>query len=242
MQPYYQENGITIYHGDCREVFESFPLTFRVDLILTDPPYPGLTGGYSFSGLGGVAKQVNQSQSVGDPWLADLEWVAPAVACAEYGLMTFTTYHALPELALAFGSLRRVALLTWHKRNAPCTGKNVPRFTEEYIWCVAKQPGLRWDVFDSTLIDIPKLATGCMATERFVDEQGRALHPTQKPEVLMRYLLGVGGQTILDPFMGSGTTLRAAKDLGREAIGIEIDERYCEITAKRLNQEVLQFA
>lgn len=239
MQPYYSENGITIYHGDCVELLPSIP---QVDLVLTDPPYPGLTGGYSFSGLGGVAKQVNKSHSVGDPWSAHLDWVAGAVACAEYGLMTFTTYHSLPELAYAFGSLRRVALLTWHKRNAPCTGKNVPRFTEEYIWCVAKAVGLKWDVFDSTLIDIPKLATGCMATERFVDEQGRAIHPTQKPEVLMRYLLGVGGKTILDPFMGSGTTLRAAKDLGREAIGIEIEERYCEMAANRLSQEVLQFA
>ncbi len=66
-------------------------------------------------------------------------------------------------------------------------------------------------------------------------------HPTQKPLNIMRWCLSFcpDAQIILDPFMGSGTTLRAAKDLGRKAIGIEIEERYCEIAAKRLSQEVM---
>jgi site-specific DNA-methyltransferase (adenine-specific) len=72
-------------------------------------------------------------------------------------------------------------------------------------------------------------------------ERGEArVHPTQKPLVLMRWLIELTvAETILDPYMGSGTTLRAAKDLGRKAIGIEIEERYCEIAANRLRQEVL---
>ncbi len=64
-------------------------------------------------------------------------------------------------------------------------------------------------------------------------------HPTPKPIELMIVLVGESRGVVLDPFVGSGTTLRAAKDLGRQAIGIEIEERYCEIAAKRMAQEVL---
>lgn len=72
------------------------------------------------------------------------------------------------------------------------------------------------------------------------------LHPTQKTEKVMRWCIEKcktpEGGLVLDPFMGSGTTLRAAKDLGRKAIGIELEEKYCEVAAKRLAQEVLPFA
>jgi DNA modification methylase len=69
-------------------------------------------------------------------------------------------------------------------------------------------------------------------------------HPCPKPESLMLWLLmkgSMGGDLVLDPFMGSGTTLRAAKDLRRRAIGIDINERYCEVAAKRLAQEIIDF-
>jgi site-specific DNA-methyltransferase (adenine-specific) len=72
----------------------------------------------------------------------------------------------------------------------------------------------------------------------------RVLHPTQKPVVLMRFLLewrSQVGDLILDPYMGSGPVLRAAKDLGRKAVGIEIEEQYCEIAARRMGQEVFDF-
>ena len=74
---------------------------------------------------------------------------------------------------------------------------------------------------------------------------GKRVHPTEKPISLLREIIATifdEARIILDPFMGSGTTLRAAKDLGRKAIGIEIEERYCEMAAKRMAQEVLCFA
>jgi DNA modification methylase len=69
------------------------------------------------------------------------------------------------------------------------------------------------------------------------------LHPTAKPvKLLQKYIAALNAKLVIDPFMGSGTTLRAAKDLGRRAIGIECEEKYCEITARRLDQEVFEFA
>ena len=73
-------------------------------------------------------------------------------------------------------------------------------------------------------------------------EVGFHVHPTQKPVALMAWVIGKWcgeAETILDPYMGSGPVMRAAKDLGRKAIGIELEERYCEIAAERCSQEVL---
>jgi site-specific DNA-methyltransferase (adenine-specific) len=78
---------------------------------------------------------------------------------------------------------------------------------------------------------------------RFMATRPRYGHVCEKPVDLICYLLRkLGGESVCDPFMGTGTTLRAAKDLGRRAIGIEIEEKYCEIAAKRLSQEVFDFS
>lgn len=235
-KPYYQDDAVTIYHGDCREVL---PQLGPVDLVLTDPPYGGMAGGTVHAGLGGVAKTYSESLTVGTPWSTELDWIPAAWDIAALGMMVFASYHNVAEVAAALPSATRVALLTWYKRNSPPAMANVPRFTTEFVWLFKKRPGLNWRALKSTMIDTPLLSAGCMATERFVDDSGRALHPTQKPLSLIIRLLSVGGDLILDPFMGSGTTLRAAKDLGRKGIGIEIEERYCEIAAKRMAQGVL---
>jgi hypothetical protein len=222
--------------ADCLDVLPELP-EGCVHLVCTDPPYIGLKGGYDRQGLGGgVAERRGVSVTVSDPWKSNLALAQEADRIALYGLMVFCTHHFLPELAGNFSACRRVALLTWYKRNAAPTGKNVPYFKSEFIWCFAKRPGLAWDALYDTVLDIPNLQGGCLpCPERCVDPKtGMSLHPTQKPLALMRQLLTVGGKIVLDPFCGTGTTCVAAKMLGRRYIGIDISEEYCNIARARL--------
>lgn len=235
--PYYDREGITIYHGDCREILPQREAD-SVDVVVTDPPYPGLKGGTQYA-FDGVAKRSAVTTTVGMPWQSDLEWMPDAWNVARLGMMVFCSYHSVSEVAASLPAESRVALLTWYKRNAPPAITNVPRFTTEFVWLFKKSPGLRWREIKNTMIDIPMLQSGCMAGERLRNADGSTVHQTQKPESLMRTLLSVDGDTILDPFMGTGTTLLAAKQLGKRAIGIEIEEKYCEIAVKRLSQMVL---
>ncbi len=236
MTPYYEHGGITIFHGDCREIL---PQLEPVDLVLTDPPYPGLVGGHDRNAPGGVSKRYAVTQSVGREWdISFDDWWQLVEGRAIYGLQVFCSHHSVALIRNAT-TCRPVTLAVWYRRNSTPTGKNLPRYTTEYIWWLNKAAGLSWDAFSTTLFDVPMPQSGCFRTERFVDRDGATVHPTQKPLTLIRQLLACGGQTVLDPFMGTGTTLRAAKDLGRRAIGIEIEEKYCEIAAERLRQEVL---
>lgn len=128
-------------------------------------------------------------------------------------------------------------------------GYNVPT-REQYATIQAKLGGgFLVREYDALLQDYEKSRRPFFLTEndqwgqiwRFGIEQSRE-HPTQKPLSLMSHILRVSsrhGELVLDPFMGSGTTLRAAKDLGRRAIGIEREEKYCEVAARRMGQEVL---
>lgn len=226
-----------IITGDCLEVMQEWP-DGRVDLVCVDPPFVGLAGGYDRHGLpGGVSRPQSHSITVGDPWRANLEWVNQAKRVSRLGAMVFCTHHFLSELAVHFTDWRRVALLTWYKRNACPTGANVPHFTSEFIWCFAKRPGLAWDRFNTTVFDVSNLQAGCLpCPERITNETGAAVHPTQKPLALMVKLLSVlsGGGIVLDCFAGTGTTCVAAKMLGRKYIGIEIDPAYAQIARERL--------
>jgi site-specific DNA-methyltransferase (adenine-specific) len=240
MRPYYEHAGIVIYHGDCLEVM---PQLSPVSLVLTDPPYVGLSAPTVFLD-GGVAPRRAVSATVGDRWDANLDWTVFAVPLATHGLMAFCSFHFVAELKAACDktALRPLALLTLHKRNAPNAVQNVPRYTTEFIWCFKKHAGLAWRNIATGMFDIPFPSAGCVSTgERFTID-GLAEHPTQKPLSLLMRLLAVAPESVLDPFMGTGTTLDAAKRFGIAAIGIEIEERYCEIAATRLSQEVLPFA
>lgn len=149
-----------------------------------------------------------------------------AVSAAEETLAAEVVNHALvfwDEMTIPYLPIPLVARHVWHRTNT-----NRPD-NYEAIYEFSGEGGKRASrVFPFAVIH-PRL-TGCReATE----------HPTQKNVKLMRRLIGMTDGTVLDPFMGSGTTLRAAKDLGRKAIGIELEERYCQIAAERCSQEVL---
>ncbi len=237
MKPYYQDEWVTIYHGDCREILPDLP---KVDLVLTDPPYVGLKGKLEYINNTGVGKHYSKTATVGDIWKASHDWLDIVAEKAELGLLIFCQFHDVADIRKGI-TLKPICLTTWHARNSPPSVQNRPRYTTNFIWAFEVRAGLNWRNLD-TFYDIPKLATGCMATERFVDSNGSAIHPTQKPSLLISKLMSIGGDSVLDPFLGTGTTAVAAKKLNRHCIGIEIEEKYCKIAAKRCSQQVFDLS
>lgn len=201
VQPYYEQDGITIYHGDCREIM---PCLVDVDVVITDPPY-----GINFAGR--PTKWQRLAGAMPCDWDAiPFEAIDTILNAAEYVCLWGANYYA-HQLPVSRG------WLTWIKPGAPPSMGSVE---------------LAWTNLDRNAAHIIHSISATNAE--------RVGHPTQKPLRVMRWCVDRMPQgLILDPFMGSGTTLRAAKDLGRKAIGIEIEERYCEIAAKRMAQGVL---
>ena len=230
MKPYYEDaaSGIVIYHGDCRELLPEL----KADVVVTDPPY-GIALGAAFvrragREVGNGAGGWNESE---DPF----EWMALLAPTVEF----FAAFQDRRRGADAENAARAAGFEPWHKfylvKQAP---PPTPRPTfvsavEEAL--IARRPGAKWH---GTGYE-PNAWIGLTPNRR--DE---AQHPTQKPvepmQRLVRCLAPPSG-AVLDPFAGSGTTIVAAKLEGRRAIGIEIEERYCEIAAKRLAQSVLRF-
>jgi DNA modification methylase len=216
-KPYYQDDAVTLYHGDCREIV---PHLGRFDLLLTDPPY-GIslnTDNSRFSG-GNAASVSRRGNGVGPangkPIYGDDEKFDPAFMLSVSDQKVIWGWNNFPD------SLPRGACLVWLKRNDEAFGSFLS--DAELAW-MSKGHGVycRRD-----------LSNNAIANER--------VHPTQKPLSLMTWCLSFfpDARTILDPFAGSGTTGRAAKDLGRKCVMIEREERYCEIAARRMLQEVL---
>lgn len=212
MTPYYESGGITIYHGDCREIL---PTLAPVDVLVTDPPY-------------GIAHASNREDSA---WRNE-----PVANDASVALRDFVLQWWGNRPAVVFGTWKAPrpeparAVLVWDK--GPASGMGDLAFpwknSHEEIYVLGE--GFTGHRGESVLKGHTVVTWV---------SQGRC-HPNEKPVSLLRELIQkCPGETILDPFMGSGTTLRAAKDLGRKAIGIELEEKWCEVAAKRLAQEVL---
>jgi DNA modification methylase len=217
-EPYYHDEdaGITIYHGDCRDILPHLP---PVDLVLTDPPY----GINYYSGMTGHNGGVSLPGIVGDHDCSLRDHV-------------LAKYRGIP--ALVFGSRKSPlpegcrAVLIWEKGDHVGMGNlSVPwKPNTEEIYVIGK--GFVGHRGSSVIRFNAPVSWNTTSHGR--------LHPHEKPTPLIASLLTkCPSGTILDPFMGSGTTLVAAKQLHRKAIGIEIEEKYCDIAVRRLAQEVL---
>lgn len=223
MMPYYADDAVTIYHGDCREVLPSLP---PVDLVLSDPPY-GI--GYQHSGhVRGVKGAIGMTAAAnrrGSPAIhGDDAVFDPSPWLTFPNVILWGADHFYPRLP------DRGRWLAWNK-----LGSMEPWDTfcdVEFAWHSKEAPARIFSMLWKGL-----------ACDKRGENNGLRSHPMQKPVRLMRWCIEQSGvdvnAVILDPFMGSGTTLRAAKDLGRKAIGIDIEEKYCFIAAKRMSQAVL---
>ena len=206
-KPFYQDDAVTLYHGDCREIV---PLLGKFDLLLTDPPY-GIKrfqkgfGTTRFKGMG--------CETDGIAWdiAPETDFLAALLAVADTSIVWGFNNFTMPPTE---------HFLVWDKE------QTVDNFASaEIAWCNLTTPA---KVFRYSI---------------HKHNQGKGGgHPTEKPLELMSWCLGFapGAQTVLDPFAGSGTTGRACKDLGRKCVMIEREEKYCEIIAKRMLQEVFK--
>jgi site-specific DNA-methyltransferase (adenine-specific) len=207
MKPYYDEDGITIYHGDCREIAPSL----EYDVVVADPPY-GISHDCNYSGRGNLAvgkvwPDVYDDDKPFDP----SPWITgPAIL---WGGNHFAS--RLPDSGgwLVWDKLRPDDL---YQSTCELAWSNVIRGVRRFTY--------RWH--------------GMLR-----DGDEVLMHPTQKPVALMDWVLSLKWMrdfsTVLDPYMGCGPVLVAAKNAGMKATGIEIEERYCETAANRLRQGVL---
>lgn len=220
--PYFEESGIVIYHSDAARVL---PLLEPVDLLLTDPNY-------------GLGEARGKNRSRGTPKGRQTTGI-PNVAARDYGVLDWDDEPA-PHWLLEWA--RSIA------REQIIFGGNYFDLPPARCWLVwDKDNGetdfadceLAWTNLDRAVRKITYRWNGMMQEPGCPKEM--RVHPTQKPEAVMRWALSLApeARTVLDPFMGSGTTLVACKRLGRSCIGIEREERYCEMAAERLRQGAL---
>lgn len=247
MTPFYEDSAVQLFHGDCRDVL---PLIDRVDHVITDPPYDehthskqrrGAAGGtgHQFGFGRGGSSGISMERHLGFGFINGEDMHAIASECARMSRRWVLVFCAMEQQAewrqaLTAHDLEHVRFGIWHKPGATpqFTGDRPGTVTEAIE--IAHQAGKkRWNGgggFGMWTFPIVKSQTGARC------------HPTQKPEALMEALVRDftdEGDVILDPFAGSGTTGVAAKRLGRRAILIEREEKYCEVAAKRLQQGAL---
>lgn len=227
-KPYYQDESVTIYHGDCRELL---PQLGRFSAVVTDPPFSEDTHANAKTNKGGgsgvkaikfdsisvyeLAMLLSHLGNASDGWVvASLDW------------RHLARFEDSPP-----PGLRLMRFGVWVKPNP------MPQIS-------ADRPAQGWEAigyFHRNDVK-PQWNGGGSHGNFWLPVAQTEAHPTEKPLAMLHTIVErftAHGGTILDPFAGSGTTGRAAKDLGRKCVLIEREERYCEMAAKRMGQEVL---
>lgn len=229
MNPYYDEDGIKIFLGDCRDIVPTLEAG-SIDLLLTDPPY-----GQQFAGQGVKTAQANvrgDGARQGVRLVRQMLLESNAVLKFDAHMLMFCHWESWPDFYDAASSYFPIKnALIWHKDRGGM-GDTEMEYARDYEVILYGASGRR---------PIAGRRDGAVI-RGFPPVGSNRDHPTEKPIPLLRLLIdkhSPPGGLILDPFGGSGTTARAAKDMGRRAIIVEIEERYAEIAAKRLQQGVL---
>lgn len=246
MTPYYQDDAVTIYHGEALAVLASLP-DASVDHIVTDPPYSsgGMVRGdrtgstaVKYSGsYGNISEHAdftgdNRDQRGHEYWMA--LWIDQCRRVAKPGaiMAMFTDWRQLPTAtdAIQAGGWVWRGISTWGKTTARPVPNRFAASCEFVVWGT-NGPRDMSDAKNATYAD--GLIVHPTPAQR--------VHQTQKPVPVMRWVLSFAkpGDVVLDPFMGSGSTLEAAKDLGCRVIGVEMSEAWCRYAVDRTAQEVL---
>ena len=215
MKPYYEDELVTLYHGDCLDVTE----WLAADVLVTDPPY-----GIAWTQKRGMY-QLHKQTEIKNAVKGDTDTKARDWALEAWGT----------KPAVVFGTWRMSRpektqhRLIWHKKGQQPGPANMPFMSQdEEIYILGS----------GFVKSSPPMRSVIATSETRHHEVMRVGHPTPKPIGLMEVLIArCPPGTIADPFAGSGSTLIAARNLGRHAIGVELEERYCELIAKRLSQQ-----
>lgn len=241
MSLYYDHDGIQIYHGDCLDVLRDLVIIEPLAAAVFDPPYASgarteaqkPSSGAMVRGQRWAAKPIENDQmtTTGFVWLVreTCQLLRPLLMLGG-SLLSFIDWRQWPNLVGAVEStnFRVNSMVVWDKQSMGL-GHGF-RAQHELILHASR--------------GVPRVANKGTPNVLSFKRDSNSDHPSPKPVALMSELISVvsaPGETVIDPFMGAGATLRAAKDLGRRAIGIECEEIYCEIAAKRLSQGVLDF-
>jgi len=230
--PYYSDDAVTLYHGDCLDVMRDMP-DASVGAVLTDPPYTERTHSMAKTNRGAG----HGVKAIGFVSMSDAELRQALAECGRISrgwvVATLAYQHAVAMELDPPKGLRVMRVGVWVKTNP------MPQIS-------ADRPGQGWEAIAYLHRDDVKPAWngGGKHGNYILPVQQNEGHPTTKPIGMLRDMVRrftEPGETVLDPFAGSGTTLRAAADEGRRAIGVEIDAKYCAIAASRMPQGALDF-